>query len=86
METILLIAGLGVKVGRVYPHLRLQPLARQRHRLQVRLQMALILLMGLVALGMGTQFVEIGQTVLVVLNTGYLLHDVILMILSLMIS
>ena len=36
---------------------------------RLRLRMALILLMGAVALRMGTQFVEVGQRVLVVLNT-----------------
>lgn len=39
-------------------------------RLRVRLQMAVILLMVLVALAMGTPFVVTGQTVLVVLFTG----------------
>ena len=75
METILLIAEPGVKVGRVYPHLRLlcyQLLARQRHRLRVlrvHQRVVLTLLMEVVVLQMGTLFVEIGQTGLVALNT-----------------
>ena len=63
--------GLDVKVGHVYPHLRLQPLARARVRLVRVRQPVLILLMEVVVLQMGTLFVEIGQTGLVALNTEY---------------
>ena len=49
---------------------RLEPKSPCWARLRVRLRMAVILLMGLVALEMGTPFVVIGQTVLVVLFTG----------------
>ena len=49
---------------------RLEPKSPCWARLRVRPRMALILLMVLVALEMGTPFVVIGQTVLVVLFTG----------------
>ena len=64
-------AALGAALGR--------PLQLQRHlalknpywaRLRVALRMAVILLMVLAALGMGTPCVVIGQTVVVVLFTG----------------
>lgn len=65
-----------VMVQPVVPEPPLQLQRRLEHKslcwvhLRVRLRMALTLLMVLVALEMGTLFVEIGQMVLAVLFTG----------------